>query len=163
MVLSKHKKTKIRGVAAVEFALVFPVLFLMLYGLLTYSLIFAMQHSLSLAAAEGGRAAVRFIMEKDDIEARRGAACEQIQESLSWLRQIVGGFSCPGNGGGGNGLTVKVDPTTCPGSNSPQSSNLKCLDIRLIYAYGAHPLIPKLLPVPENLTASSFTQIALSY
>ena len=120
-----------RGVAAVEFALVFPVLFLMLYGLLTYSLIFAMQHSLSLAAAEGGRAAVRFITAKDDIEARRGAACVQIEESLSWLRQMVGGFSCPGNGGGANGFTVKVDSATCPGLNPIPNANFGCLDIQL--------------------------------
>ena len=155
------------GVAAVEFALVFPVLFLMLYGLLTYSLIFAMQHSLSLAAAEGGRAAVRFITAKDDIEDRRGAACEQIKESLSWLIDLGIGFSCP-SGGGSGGLRVEFPGypnTPCPGSNQNQNadSKLKCLDISLTYAYGTHPLIPKLLPVPDKLTGHSFTQIALPY
>lgn len=45
----KYRNT---GVAAIEFALIFPVLFLMLYGLITYSMIFAVQHSLNLAAAE---------------------------------------------------------------------------------------------------------------
>jgi hypothetical protein len=49
-----------RGVAALELALVFPVLFLMMYGLLSYGLIFAAQHSLAQSAAEGARAALRF-------------------------------------------------------------------------------------------------------
>lgn len=55
-----HKKNTTTGVAAIEFALIFPVLFLMLYGLITYSMIFAVQHSLNLAAAEGARASIRY-------------------------------------------------------------------------------------------------------
>lgn len=161
MGLKKNKKTNMHGVAAVEFALVFPVLFLMLYGLLTYSLIFAMQHSLSLAAAEGGRAAVRFLSTKDTTDARRDAACDQMEKSLSWLIDLGIDFSCPA-GGGGSGLSVefKSYPQV---SCLNQNTTLDCLDIKLTYAYGAHPLIPKLLPVPEKLTGHSFTQIALSY
>ena len=48
------------GTAAVEFAIVFPVLFAVLYGIVTYSVIFVAQQSLTLAAEEGARAALNY-------------------------------------------------------------------------------------------------------
>lgn len=150
-----------KGIAALEFALVFPVLFLMLYGILNYSLIFAMQHSLSLAAAEGGRAAVRFVEPKDIVDVRINAACNQIKETLNWLGQFGVVVSCPGLGGNGLDIKIKDDKQNCPIKNG--NSNLNCIDILLVYDYEKYPLIPKLLPAPNKLTGHSFSQISLSY
>lgn len=154
-------KKKCKGVAALEFALVFPILFLMLYGILSYSLIFTMQHSLSLAAAEGGRAAVRFVGSQDVLEVRINAACNQVKESLNWLSQVGVVVACPGIGGNGLDIKVNVEMENCPVSNI--SNNLNCLGIWLVYDYERYPLIPKLLPTPKRLTGNSFTQISLSY
>lgn len=117
-----------RGVAAIEFALIFHILFLMLYGLLTYSLIFAIQHTLSLAAAEGGRAAVRFISNNDlnNLQLRKNAACIAA----------------------GNALSVVVESKICPASNS---ASVKCIEVNVGYDYKNHPFIPVLLPVPNKL------------
>ena len=49
-----------RGTMAVEFAMVFPVFFLVFYAIVTYSMIFVAQQSLTLAASEGARAALRY-------------------------------------------------------------------------------------------------------
>lgn len=49
-----------RGVAAVEFAVVVPVLLLLMLGIVYYGVIFAMQQALTLAAEEGARAALRY-------------------------------------------------------------------------------------------------------
>jgi Flp pilus assembly protein TadG len=44
-----------RGTAAVEFAMIFPLFFVILYGIVTFSLIFVAQQNLTLAAEEGAR------------------------------------------------------------------------------------------------------------
>lgn len=149
-----------RGVAAIEFALIFPVLFLMLYGLLTYSLIFAIQHTLSLAAAEGGRAAVRFVSNNDlnNLQVRKNAACIAAGNALSWISKEASSEVCKENIG--NGLSVIVDNKTCPASNS---SSVKCIEVNVSYDYKNYPFIPVLLPVPNKLIGYSFAQFALSF
>jgi len=52
-----------RGATAVEFALVFPLFFLILYAIVTFGLIFAVQQSLTLAATEGARSALNYVYE----------------------------------------------------------------------------------------------------
>jgi Flp pilus assembly protein TadG len=47
-----------RGVAALEFAIVSQLLLLLLYGMLMYGFVFALDHNLTQAAAEGARAAI---------------------------------------------------------------------------------------------------------
>ena len=47
-----------RGAAAVEFAFVFPVLFLLIYGVIVYSYIFMLQESINYAAQQAAEAAV---------------------------------------------------------------------------------------------------------
>jgi len=47
------------GATVVEFAFVFPVLFLLFYGILTYGVVFLMRLGLQHAAEEGARAALR--------------------------------------------------------------------------------------------------------
>lgn len=47
-----------RGAAAVEFALVFPILFVVTYGAIIYSYIYVLRQSLTFAAQEAAQAAV---------------------------------------------------------------------------------------------------------
>lgn len=154
-----------RGAAAVEFALVFPVLFVLLYAMLTYALVFATQHALSLAAAEGGRAAIRFTSLQDTAVQRQQAACVMAKQSLAWLERATGQpVLCPASGSGA--LRVDALPHTCPAGASPAAaSGLVCMSVAVRYDYGAAPLIPKLplVPVPERLSGEAVTQIALSY
>ena len=51
------RKYKKKGAAAIEFAIIFPIFFIIFYAVVTYGLIFAAQQTLTLAAAEGARAA----------------------------------------------------------------------------------------------------------
>lgn len=46
------------GVSAIEFAIVAPVFFLMVFGLLTYAIYFGMVHSVQQLAADSARASV---------------------------------------------------------------------------------------------------------
>lgn len=153
-----------KGVAAIEFALVFPVLFIILYGLVTYSLIFAIQHSLSMAAAEGGRAAVKYQSNDDTMDMRINAACEEARKNLSWVARFGLFLDCSSNGNNNSAaiLSAKFLPITCQFQSS--NATTQCLDLKLVYKYSSQPLLPIfILPVPNELTGSSFTQFSLSF
>ena len=163
-------KSRLKGVSAIEFAVIFPVLFLMLYALLTYSIVFAVKHSLSLAAAEGARAAVRFnSVSSDTVQLRREAACLMALNSLTWLTAIKGQASCnDGSAGSSNNVisvTVIGRPNACaPTAAPPLNNTVSCIEVYARYSYAVSPIIPVLqaiLPVPQLLEGKSVTQIAL--
>lgn len=152
-----YKNEKNRGVAALEFALIFPVLFLMIYALLCYSMIFAVQHALNLAAAEGARASVRFKTSDDSIGDREDAACMAITESLSWLKDMGVVVNCEGDGG--NGLFVDINPY----SNN-LNKNIAEFYINIDFNYKQYPIIPPLmLPVPANIKSHAVSQFSLKF
>lgn len=63
-----------RGAAAVEFAIIFPVLFLLLAGIIDFGRAFFYQVQLANAAREGTRAAVVGSLTVDEIKTRTAAA-----------------------------------------------------------------------------------------
>lgn len=144
---------KFSGVAAVEFGLIFPLLFLMLYGILTYSLIFTVQHTLSFAAAEAARSALRFQSLNDDtIESRKDAACIDAEKNLEWLKAMTGDISCAN--------FVKVEDFQC-GQVDP---NNFCVKVRIEYPYRNKPVIPQIgFPIPPTIVGESFAKISLSF
>lgn len=75
-----------RGAAAVEFAFVFPVLFLLIYGVIVYSYVFVLQESINYAAQQAAEAAVAV---KPDIAGYDAAATVQARTMaarvLQWL------------------------------------------------------------------------------
>jgi Flp pilus assembly protein TadG len=86
----------LRGAAAVEFAFVFPILFLLIYGVIVYSYVFVLQESLTFAAQEAAEAAVKVAPDVDDADALRDAnARATAQNVLRWLpesqrRRVLG-------------------------------------------------------------------------
>lgn len=136
------------GVMSVEFALLFPALFLIFYAIVTYGLIFGAQHTMALAAAEGGRAALRYQRADDVAEAlalRIAAARTAAEAPLAWLRTV---------GGTGN---PAPDVTSQP---CPDAATLTCLTVRVQYDYAAAPLVPRLLPTPQTLSSESVVQLS---
>jgi Flp pilus assembly protein TadG len=63
-----------RGTTAVEFALVAPLLFAILFGIITFGAHYAARIALTYAAAEGGRAAVAGLDDDDRIALAKAAA-----------------------------------------------------------------------------------------
>lgn len=77
-----------RGATAIEFAILFPMFFLILYGIITYGMIFAAQQSLTLAATEGARAALNYQVAQTQSAAlglRAAAACTAANNLTGWL------------------------------------------------------------------------------
>jgi len=131
-----------RGVAAVEFALILPVMFLLIYGMITYGLILVAQQTLTVAVGEGARAALRYSTNPTS------AACQAVDSSASWLGTNISGCA-----------TTAPAPATCP---YPAAS--QCLTVTATFPYAQTPLVPTLpgfnLMLPSTLKASAIVQLS---
>jgi Flp pilus assembly protein TadG len=71
-----------RGATAVEFAIIFPVFFVILYAILSFGMIFVIQQSLTLAASEGARAGLNYA---PSLAARVTNATTTARSVVGWL------------------------------------------------------------------------------
>ncbi|XAH24545.1 TadE/TadG family type IV pilus assembly protein [Xylophilus sp. GW821-FHT01B05] len=137
--LPRHCRRRLRGATAIEFAIIFPVFFLIFYAIVTYALIMVAQQSLTLAASEGARAMLRY---QTSLPARQTTACNVAQASLTWLPQTP---LCP-------------TPTLVTSQASCTVAGYACYSVVVTYNYAAAPLVPPLLgpllslPTPATLT-----------
>ncbi|GHD62041.1 TadE/TadG family type IV pilus assembly protein [Jeongeupia chitinilytica] len=131
-----------RGAAALEFALTLPLLLILIYGLAAYSMLFVLQQQLTLAAAEGGRAAMRFASSTTARDSAITAA----------IRQGVSGWPTARQ----NLVNVQIRPAggACP-------ANLTCLAIVVTYPYAAQPILPSMFGLPYPTTLSSQAAVQL--
>lgn len=115
-----------RGVAALEFALIFLLGILPLI-LLTFTgvMIFAAQQSLSLAAAEGARAALRY---QPTLPAREATAVTVAATNMQWLLDFSG-LSADD--------LIKATSQPCT-----SDASLTCIDVVTSYPYDAHAFLP---------------------
>lgn len=134
------------GSAAVEFALVFPLLFLVLYGIVTYSVVFVAQQNLTLAAEEGARAALAYqsaTTVASALSARGSNACKVANQSTGWL---------------GAYAQCAVQAQSCS-----YDSAMACIRVTLTYDYAGHPLVPTLpllnLALPQTLSSVATVQL----
>ncbi|NML32264.1 TadE/TadG family type IV pilus assembly protein [Paraburkholderia antibiotica] len=135
-----------RGIAAMEFALVFPLFFLILYAIVTYSLILVAQQNLTLAASEGARAALNWQSNSsmsDALSKRATAACNAANLVAVTLVQS---------------MQCTTTTTACGPGNAMQ-----CINVSLSFNYRAHPLVPTLpllgLTVPNTLSGNATVQL----
>jgi Flp pilus assembly protein TadG len=123
---------RIAGVVTIEYALLlmlgmFPLLMLTFTGVM----VFSAQQSLSLAAAEGARASLRY----GDDASRRAAACNAASEAMGWLLTFSKQSSACSNP---TAPPVQVTgPFVCSGSSDRQ-----CMRVTVSYDYNTHPLLP---------------------
>jgi Flp pilus assembly protein TadG len=139
-----------RGAAAIEFALVTPLLLLLVMGVISYGYMLSFRQALSQGAAEGSRATA---------VSPFPAAADRQQEGLDALNEALGSYdvTCDGYAVGShlrkdgeNVGTCSVIIGTC--TNDPTKD---CVTTSLDYAYEAHPLTPSFpgvaLVLPEHL------------
>lgn len=142
-----HKQ---RGASAIEFALIFPLLFIIFYGAVTYGLIFVAQQSITLAAAEGARAALR-------------------QATNETVRTTNARNAAIGTGSAAAWLTSRITFTgtllaNCPYNTVP--ATVRCYQVTVSYLnYRTNPLVPLILGpligvvVPDQLSSTAIVQI----
>ncbi len=141
-----------RGAAALEFALVFPLLFVLFYSIVVYAYLFVLQESLSYAAQESAAAAIAVspLQAGPDYDALvTQRVRSRASEVLGWLPERQRGRVL---GTGGERVSVNFRPDPATGAS--------LVDVGLVFdADGlfprfALPLIGKLPPMPEELVAS---------
>jgi len=133
-----------RGAVVIEFALVFVLFFLLMYGIVAYGMVFAIKHSLVQAANEGARAAVRDV---GGLPARIELARAVATESIAWL--------------GDRAPEPQVSAEDCA------TTPYVCLSVTLVYDYAGSPLVPALpalgVVLPDNLTGQATVQLDAVY
>lgn len=136
------------GTASIEFVFIFPALFLIFYAIVTYGLIFAAQQALSLAAAEGARASLRYqnaAPGQTAMQKRLAEASAVANASLSaTLLQGRTGLAAP-----------RATEAACS-----YNAALRCVTVAVSFNYRADPLVPSLLlPTPAALGSSAVAQV----
>lgn len=140
---ARHATRDERGAAAVEFALVLPILLLLLFGIIAYGYMLSFRQAMSQAAAEGAREAAVNVNASN----RQASAMAAVDEALDAY-----GVRC-----GADGMTCRYRMVS-----GTSNCATECVVVDLEYDYDDHPLIP--LPLvgfvmPDTLayTASART------
>lgn len=141
----------LRGAAAVEFALVAPILFFLIYGAVSYGIVLSVKHVMTEAAAEGARAAI-------GAQIIPGTDADQ---NAAYVRVAAA------RAGGSLGVYktwAQVTPTvgTCPNA-APNQGSTVCVTVTLTYPYSTHPIIPNApglgLIMPSTLVSSFSVEV----
>jgi len=127
-----------KGTAAIEFALVFVLFFMVMYGLVAFGLVFAVKHTITQAANEGARAAVKDV---GGLDARIAQAKVSATKAVAWL--------------GARAPVPQVTSSAC--------APFVCLEVVLVYNYAANPIVPSLpglgVTLPATLTGRAIVQL----
>ncbi|MQP76119.1 pilus assembly protein [Stenotrophomonas sp. MYb238] len=143
-----------RGAVSIEYALllmlgILPLLLVTFTGVM----VFAAQQSLTLAASEGARAALRY----GDVPARRNSACQASARSMQWLLNFSGEApNCPAAAAA---PIVVSDAYPCASDGTT-----RCMQVSVSYDYDRHPFIPgtgRLLgwTLGERMRSSAIVQL----
>ncbi len=139
-----------RGSTAVEFAVLFPLFFIIFYAIVTFSLIFVAQQNLTFAAEEGARVALNFLPASDlpdALKKRKEAACTAALSVSGWL----------------------ADASSCDATPNPcaYDASMQCITVTLAYHYSTRPLVPPLplldVALPTQLTGTAVIQLNPGY
>jgi Flp pilus assembly protein TadG len=143
---SALKTRRQRGLAAIEFAFIFPIFFLIFYGIVTYGIIFVAQQSITMAAEEGARAALRYAASDAVRVSNAKSAANGTGSTAAWL---------------GNRVVVTATAEDCP-----YDASANCFKVTVKYPnYSDNPLVPLLLgtfmsfAVPSELSSSAIIQL----
>lgn len=140
---TRHARdTSEAGIATVELALALPILLAVVWALISYGLVFTVDHALSAAASEGARAAVGTATEPDAAVAATAAALDQLD--------ALGSHAA-------NATVAAPSITDCP---APEGT--RCLTVQVTYPWATAPIVPQMFSVlmPDQLTATSTIQLS---
>jgi Flp pilus assembly protein TadG len=138
-----------RGAAAVEFAVVVPIVFLLLFGMIDYGVMLSFRQSVSQSAAEGARAG-----------AVTPAGGSYTTNAANAVTEALGhGITCSGGNltkSGSNVGTCTVSTGACTANTSKT-----CITVTVSYNYEKAPVIPKLpmVPMPKTLKYTAVSEV----
>jgi hypothetical protein len=146
-----------RGLAAIEFALVFPIFVLLFYGLVNGGVILTVQQGLHFAAQNAARAALTADPEgveyQDYINKIEELAQDQVEASLAWM---------PSSWTDRLLETVTVDSPDDALGGTPEAEGVERVTVVIAYPYATAPILPRLdfggakfPPVPATLAGQA--------
>ncbi|WGS51395.1 pilus assembly protein [Paraburkholderia sp. D15] len=136
-----------RGSAAVEFAIVFPVLFMIMYGIVSFGLVMVAQQNLTLAAEEGARAALNW----QSSTSLQNALYVRGQNACTTANQMA--------------ATLVQPYMTCTQTSAPcgNGNTMQCISVTLTYDYLNHPIVPNIpllgVTIPNTLYSMATVQL----
>ena len=150
-----------QGAAAVEIALVAPLLMLLVFGVISYGYMLSFRQALSQGAAEGARAAA--VSPFPDAADKEQSALDAINDALDVNAY---GITCTGTA---SGSTLKKDAVTvgtCSVVTAACASDptKDCVTVSLDYRYKDNPLLPNFpgvgLLLPSHLTYDATSRVS---
>jgi Flp pilus assembly pilin Flp len=119
------------GAAVVEFAAIFGLFLLLVWGIITYGVIFAAKQAITHAASEGALAGA-------NVEDPDGVVRDVVAAQLEWLTNF--GFD-----------PYSSDVTVGAGGCA------ECLEVTVSYGWRADPIVPAMLDIatPERLSSTA--------
>lgn len=138
------------GAAAVEFAFIFPILFMLTYGIVVYGYIFFLNQSVNYAAQQGAEAAVAVDAGDDGFEElRQERVVEAVNDTLRWL---------PG--------TQRTRVTVCDGGTCPVDDDTITVEVKFLLSTPGWlfpavvlPGIGAVPPMPTQLRATAAARL----
>lgn len=127
-----------RGAAAVEFALIVPLLLLLVFAMISFGMMLSFRQTLSQAATEGARAAA---VERDPTE-RETQAFDAVNDAMAAVNKRCGT----------GGLVCDVGAATTCGSG-------QCITVTVTYAYRDNPMVVS-APFADELLPEELTYAA---
>lgn len=151
------------GATAVEFAFVFPILFMLMYGIVVYAYVFVVQQSLQYAVQEAAEAAVKVNPAAGNADALRAANARlTAARVLRWLpsgqqQRVIGDAS-------GSAVTVEQQAPGCAWCPPDSHGFRVTLEFKMnqpnwLFPVLDLPLVGTVPPLPETLRASAVTRI----
>jgi Flp pilus assembly protein TadG len=130
-----------RGAALVEFAIAATLFLTLIYGAISYGVMFWVKNGITHAAGEGARSSIRGL---DPVAEAKAAAEAVIDKTLP-------AANAP--------YAKPVSPTVGTCATEPSKT---CVTVTVTYPYSAHPIVPALpfLPLlPSQLRSTSVVQL----
>lgn len=150
-----RSKAAQRGASAVEFAFVFPILFLLVYGVIVYSYVYVIQQSITYGAQQSAEAAVAVNpIPGETLNARVEQRVRAVAvQSLNWLPsnqrvRVVGA----------NGEKVQVAFETIDSDQNVVRVTL-IFDLSGLFPAVELPLVGNIPPLPGSLRAQAIARI----
>lgn len=154
-----------RGAAAVEFAIVVPLVLLVIFEVISWGYMFSFRQALSQATDEGARAAVGATLANCGTTGTWDATCDAQAAATTAIGNTLSNYSYNGTKLGCNNASGVVctigAATTC-------ASGHRCVSVVVSYPYRAQPLLgglptnvgPFNVVLPPNLTFTSIVQVS---
>jgi len=145
----------------VEFALLVPVICLVVFATISYAYMFSFRQALSQAAAEGARASVGATVTGTCPTAAAtysATTCPAQAAAAAAVARALDGYGMTCNGA--THLTCAITPpTACSGAAASPVTGGQCVTVTVTYPYRDHDLLPSVpgvgFTLPETLRFSS--------